>query len=547
MILGARLRNQVFVIWFTLLSIALNVQSQVPLYTIPARLNDWHPVQPDKVKCPLNHFDVFDGCAQGSGSRRAKMTILADNHGAELTIKGYTCTGIRMTVTTWVSFFGYLTVTQSNDHIIPTVAACKRLRAKMIENPGIYDDQLIRPTYDSAWLQSLDVSKEALLIHPSVKTKIDPYNDVLTSSLFPGGTCEPGYRTGACPTIHGETLWIMEEGEEQDCAPFEEQEVSIHVKNSVPCGISDHHNYPRSYNGSCILTFCNHDGLRFRDGFWVTPIPRDINPPRCSRDTLIVSPSASYYQNEESLLNLVRGLRDKCLDALEGLQLSGRLSQRKLGLFRPLNPGPGKAYRISNELLEESDVVYKAVYSWSEVLKNSSCLLVDGKCYTEESFFNGITNSGEGGIVIPEREIFTQMFNEELLIQQEVMVEHPIIVSILNSILMPNDTDYITSMKHASQSGIMGLGLSSVWDIILTVVMAIIFLIFGPLIIYAMAKLSIFLCKSLRGKKKPRHDQGGMKPIQIRIDDYHRNSKALRDMKRGNPISWSDFQKESQF
>ncbi|QCF24330.1 glycoprotein [Frog lyssa-like virus 1] len=486
------------------------------LYTVPKEIHDWHHIDPKDLSC---RFDFTDNHGECISTGPEDHFVLKAGFGGEISLEGYTCTGITLTTTTYTSFFGSVSVTFSQSYYSPSYQTCRERYQMKSERPSEYEATLLHPVHESSWMRTVDVSTNSYLIVTGSKAKFDPYTEHLLSSIFPKGECIANPTEGICSTTMEHTLWFSVTEQSTYCDIFEPAKLTRYGKDYKACGYQDSHGFYRSVQGACVENFCGKVGLRFLDGFvmFAGNIEQTLY---CTPDLLISLHTTMLDAREEELRKYIKDWKDDCLDVIEDITYRGVTSIRKLGYFRDMVPGPGRAYRISPNGLEAADVVYIPVSNWSEILPNRTCLLINGQCMepVNDQFFNGITLGPEGVIIIPERDLLSGIFDDYFQIVHQIDVRHPSVIAISDHIERLNTSSIKqTNSEHISPID-FGLGSWTNWALTL-----VIFVLASLLLMFVAKKLVVCLWKS--GKRSgmssdpervPNRERGPLRPPRVR-------------------------------
>nr|ABU87630.1 glycoprotein [Lyssavirus lagos] len=398
-----------------------------PLYTIPERLNPWTPIDLIHLSCPNNLLSDAEGCSETSSFTYVELKT---GFLAHQKVPGFTCTGVINEAVTYTNFVGYVTTTFKRKHFKPTVSACRDAFNWKVSGDPRYEESLHTPYPDNSWLRTVTTTKESLLIISPSIVEMDVYGRTLHSPMFPTGICSKFYPSiPSCATNHDYTLWLPEDPNlSLICDIFVTSTGRKAMNGSRMCGFTDERGFYRTLKGACKLTLCGKPGLRLYDGTWVSFTRPEIHV-WCSPDQLVNVHNNRIDEIEHLIVDDLIRKREECLDTLETVLMSKSLSFRRLSHFRKLVPGYGKAYTILNGSLMETNVHYKRVDNWVDILPSKGCLKVNNKCMESDTgvFFNGIIKGPDGRILIPEMQSGLLKQHMDLLKAAVFPLRHPLI------------------------------------------------------------------------------------------------------------------------
>nr|ABZ81205.1 glycoprotein [Lyssavirus mokola] len=400
---------------------------EFPLYTIPEKIEKWTPIDMIHLSCPNNLLSEEEGCNTESPFTYFE---LKSGYLAHQKVPGFTCTGVVNEAETYTNFVGYVTTTFKRKHFKPTVAACRDAYNWKVSGDPRYEESLHTPYPDSSWLRTVTTTKEALLIISPSIVEMDIYGRTLHSPMFPSGKCSKLYPSvPSCTTNHDYTLWLPEDSSlSLICDIFTSSSGQKAMNGSRICGFKDERGFYRSLKGSCKLTLCGKPGIRLFDGTWVSFTKPDVHV-WCTPNQLVNIHNDRLDEVEHLIVDDIIKKREECLDTLETILMSQSVSFRRLSHFRKLVPGYGKAYTILNGSLMETNVYYKRVDRWADILPSRGCLKVGQQCMdpVKGVLFNGIIKGPDGQILIPEMQSEQLKQHMDLLKAAMFPLRHPLI------------------------------------------------------------------------------------------------------------------------
>ncbi|ADD84510.1 glycoprotein [Lyssavirus shimoni] len=398
-----------------------------PLYTIPEKIGPWTPIDLTHLSCPNNLLSEDDGC---SSSSTFSYIELRTGYLTHQKVSGFTCTGVINEAVTYTNFVGYVTTTFKRKHFKPTASACRDAYHWKISGDPRYEESLHTPYPDNSWLRTVTTTKESLLIISPSIVEMDIYSRSLHSPMFPTGRCYDFYKsTPSCLTNHDYTIWLPDDANVRlTCDIFVTSTGKKSMNGSKMCGFTDERGLYRTLKGACKLTLCGKPGLRLFDGTWIS-ITRPEIVMWCSPNQLVNVHNNRVDEIEHLIVGDLIRRREECLDTLETVLMSKSVSFRRLSHFRKLVPGFGKAYTIANGSLMETNVHYKRVDRWEEILPSKGCLKLNDKCLNPENgvFFNGIIKGPDGQVLIPEMQSSLLKQHMDLLKASVFPLRHPLI------------------------------------------------------------------------------------------------------------------------
>nr|ADD84515.1 glycoprotein [Lyssavirus lagos] len=410
-----------------LFAVAAISVADFPLYTIPEKIDSWTPIDMIHLSCPNNLLSGDDGC---STSTSFSYVELKTGYLTHQKVSGFTCTGVISEAVTYTNFVGYVTTTFKRKHFKPTVSACRDAFHWKISGDPRYEESLHTPYPDSSWLRTVTTTKESLLIISPSIVEMDIYSRTLHSPMFPTGTCSRFYPSvPSCATNHDYTLWLPEDSNlSLICDIFVTSTGRKAMNGSKMCGFTDERGFYRTLRGACKLTLCGKPGLRLYDGTWVSFTRPEVHV-WCSPNQLVNVHNNRIDELEHLIVDDLIQKREACLDTLETILMSKSISFRRLSHFRKLVPGYGKAYTILNGSLMETNVHYRRVDNWTDILPSKGCLKVGNKCLDPHKgvYFNGIIKGPDGHILIPEMQSGMLKQHIDLLKAAVFPLRHPLI------------------------------------------------------------------------------------------------------------------------
>ncbi|AMK09270.1 glycoprotein [Ceratitis capitata sigmavirus] len=423
-----------------------------------SRILNWNPVSYNYLTCPQHHTSYDSTIHKHLDEILVRKPIYNDN----LFVDGYLCRKvayITRCVTSW-------TFTSSINKLIHGLSVSRTECLEKIKQ--LEEDELIQERFkepDCRWNKIYDVESINFEII-NHKVKLDPYTNNLVDPIFPGGITH----SSKSATIHNDVIWISKVNTTFTCNRHIEMKGIVYTKLGVSErnlsgeiamlhieGFKD-----KSFQGACLLMYCNEQGVRFSDGEWIsisydlnfnhsfTNLLSDLNP--CS-STVSLSLSNNYQRNIITMeLTLETIFRLRCEDTIAKLINHIPITPYDVSFLAQSYPGPGNVYQIRDNVLMQAQGLYELLLvNSSESNGDVIGYHVNGTAFIEDRWYtdnhksihglNGIVKFG-GRIRYPG-DIFKRRRTHDSLLKAKPLlkVSHPTVLD-LSKIINSTDIEY---------------------------------------------------------------------------------------------------------
>ncbi|UYL95547.1 MAG: glycoprotein [Nanning Rhabd tick virus 1] len=353
-------------------------------------------------------------------------------------IEGYICSKLKLSVKCSVNFVGWRTLSHRSEDLRPSLHECDSGLHELLSgnspNPPEY------PAPNCGWMADKWAESVFLIFSPH-SVRGDPYTGEVIDRIFPGGVC------GAkrCDTVHHGALWISKDRNVKSCYHFQTHWGTLGVSKVRPTTLILHspHMGFRLLDKACRILFCGQHGVRLSTGEFLLLNLKSSNIslptfPECGTDAKVSEMNLLGQLDYTRLELLDQDSRLQCLMALSTIVATGKINAFQLGTFTPTHPGPGYAYRLNGNFLEEARVSYLGIHIIStdgrtnRIGYDSNSIEVIWTDWVESPSIqgllgpNGLVKLSTGQILIPNAELRAQRHNLLLTLTSEItVVEHP--------------------------------------------------------------------------------------------------------------------------
>lgn len=317
----------------------------------------WNPVFSSHRNCYIESRPSYD-----TASTTSRIVLKTPSSLIHQKSPGWFCHVTLWTTTCDFRWYGSKYITHSIHGLRPSESICKEGIKKYISGEL---EQLGFPPPDCGWNSITDSSLTSIRITPHDAT-FDPYNEAWVDPSFPAKTCfqEP------CQTAMNNTVWMSQFPISEECSltdldvPFVESLVSNDVHDPSKTGIIINNYGFISFQDSCIMNYCQLEGLRLRNGIWVAFPKGMVNlsppPPFCPVHTEIKPlPETNQLKGVEDVESLLKYLL--CQETWNKIENNNSLTPTDMAALSPTSEGIHPTYLLLEGKLIYKNLPYKAI------------------------------------------------------------------------------------------------------------------------------------------------------------------------------------------